>query len=188
MWGDAPGWLGAGVDYHAASGIEVAFTEREAGLLEHEMTLRRDAGLPIEIVDGERARELEPGLSNRVLMGAYCAEDGFAASNLVGGLIRMALIDAGVTLRDGAAVSGIAAEDGGFVIDQGGTRVKAHRILLAAKRLGKGNARLARRSRSADPGARHPDDRHRAAAASHQRSRARGQPDFAQADTITAWF
>jgi len=132
MWADAPSWLGAGDDYHAASGIEVAFTEREAGLLEREMTLRRNAGLPIEIVDGERARDLEPGLSNRVLMGAYCAEDGYAASNLVGGLIRTALIDAGVTVRDGAAVSGIAAEDGGFVIDQEGTRVKARRILLAA--------------------------------------------------------
>ena len=132
MWADAQSWLGADVDYHDASGIEVAFTEREAGHLEREMTLRRDAGLPIEIVDGERARALEPGLSNRVLMAAYCAEDGYAASNLVGGRIRTALVDAGVALREGVPVSGIAAEDGGFVIDQGGTRVMARRIVLTA--------------------------------------------------------
>ena len=132
MWADAENWLGAGVDYRAAPGIEVAFTEREAGLLEREMTLRRDAGVPLEIIDGQRAREMEPGLSHRVLMAAYCAEDGYAASNLVGGRLRTALVEAGVSIRDGAAVSGIAREDGGFVVEQGGTRVKARRIVLAA--------------------------------------------------------
>ena len=132
MWEDAPSWLGASADYHRAAGIEVAFTEQEAALLERDMTLRRDAGLPIEIVGGKRAREIEPGLSDKVILAAHCAEDGYAASNLIGGRIRTALIDAGATVRDGAAVTGITVEDGCFVIDQGGTRIKARRIVLAA--------------------------------------------------------
>ena len=132
MWEDAPSWLGASADYHRAAGIEVAFTEQEAALLERDMTLRRDAGLPIEIVGGKRAREIEPGLSDKVILAAHCAEDGYAASNLIGGRIRTALIDAGATVRDGAAVTGITVEDGCFVLDQGGTRIKARRILLAA--------------------------------------------------------
>jgi len=132
MWEDAPSWLGAGVDHHRAPGIEVAFTEQEASLLDRDMTLRRDAGLPIEIMSGKRAREIEPGLSSKVILAAHSPEDGFAASNLVGGRIRTALIDAGATVRDGAAVVGIRVEDGCFVLDQSGTRVKARRILLAA--------------------------------------------------------
>lgn len=132
MWAEAPTWLGAGVDHHRAPGIEVAFTEKEAALLEHDMTLRRDAGVPLEIVSGDRAREIEPGLSGRVLLAAHCAEDGYAAANLVGGRIRTALIEAGVTVRDSAAVTAIRVEDGGFAVEQGGTSIQARRILLAA--------------------------------------------------------
>src|SRR5688572_4370107 len=110
MWAEASSWLGAGVDHHRAPGIEVAFTEKEAAVLEHDMRLRRDAGVPLQIVSGERAREIEPGLSGRVLLGAHCAEDGYAASNLVGARIRTALLEAGVAVRDGAAVTGIKAE------------------------------------------------------------------------------
>ena len=132
MWADAPSWLGAGVDHHHAPGIEVAFTEKEAAVLEHDMTLRRDAGVPLELIGGDRAREIEPGLSRRVLLAAHCAQDGYAASNLVGGHIRTALTEAGATVRDGMAVTGIRREEGGFAIDQGGTTVRARRILLAA--------------------------------------------------------
>src|SRR4051812_13239306 len=37
MWEDTPSWLGASAGHHRAAGLEVAFTEAEAALLEREM-------------------------------------------------------------------------------------------------------------------------------------------------------
>jgi len=134
MWEATQAWLGGDAGHRHAPGIEVAFTPAEAELLEREMKLRQEAGLPIEIMGGNRAREVEPGLSEKVIMGAYSPVDGFAASNTIGGLYRAALAAAGVTLREGAAVAGAElASGGGYVLRLAdGTSIAARRILLTA--------------------------------------------------------
>jgi len=131
LWTTTPAWLGSDVGARATDGLSLAFTETEAALVRQRAEVRREAGAPIEIVGPDRAREIEPGLSQKVLLAAYCPIDGFASAYLTGLAFRTALLKAGADIRENAAVLGIEREKGGFVVRTGKDRLRARRIVLA---------------------------------------------------------
>lgn len=132
LWMDAPRWLGLGVGAEQRDGLSVAFTEAEVAILEARAAARCAAGAPIVIVDGARAREIEPGLTERALLAGHCPVDGFAAAYLTGRAFRLALEGAGVALREGTAVMGIDQARGGFRIKLAADeQVEARRVVLA---------------------------------------------------------
>jgi len=129
MWIDMGAWCAGGsVAALACPGLSVAFTDAEAALLETRATARRAAGAPIELVDGARARQIEPGLSAAALMAGHCPIDGFAAAYLTGRAFRGALVEAGVDLRENCAVTGI---DPGFRLRTAAGPLAAKRVVLA---------------------------------------------------------
>jgi glycine/D-amino acid oxidase-like deaminating enzyme len=129
MWLRMPEWCDGGhVLATACPGLSVAFTEREAAMLEERAQFRRRAGAPIELVSPARAREIEPGLSDRIIAAGHCPIDGFTSAYLTGRAFRPALLNAGVDLRENCAVRGL---EPGFVLDTAGGRVSARRIVLA---------------------------------------------------------
>jgi len=67
--------LGADVEYSVDGGLIVAENETEAAFLEELVAAQQAAGAPVELVSGERCRELNPLLEGRVLSGTYCATD-----------------------------------------------------------------------------------------------------------------
>ena len=93
--------------------------------------MRREAGAPIEIVSGARARDVEPGASDRVLIAGYCKVDGFANSYLTGLAFRRALLGAGVSLRENTPVGSLAREDACFVAITPDGPVRFRRVVLA---------------------------------------------------------
>lgn len=129
MWVRARDWLGD-VGMVACDGLSLAFTEQEAALLAERAALRRDAGAPITLVDAARAREIEPGLATP-LLAAHCPVDGYAAAYLTGRAFRRALAEAGVDLREGTPVSGIAPEAAGYALRLPGAALRARRVVLA---------------------------------------------------------
>jgi sarcosine oxidase subunit beta len=132
MWATARDWLGHDVGVTVCDGLSLAFTEREAELLTTRAGKRREAGAPIEIVSGARAREVEPGLSDKVLLAGYCAVDGFANAYLTGLAYRRALLEAGVTLYEDRPVLGVEREDdGGFTLLTASGPIRARRLVLA---------------------------------------------------------
>jgi glycine/D-amino acid oxidase-like deaminating enzyme len=131
LWQDAPRWLGLDVGARVRDGLSVAFTEAEAAMLEARATARRAAGAPIELVGANRAREIEPNLSDRALMAAFCPVDGFASAYLTGRAFAHALAGADVDLRDGCAVQGIDRRDGEFVLRTAAGEVRAAQLVLA---------------------------------------------------------
>ena len=62
MWASAPQWLGHDVGVVVCDGLSLAFTEQEEDLLTYRAGKRREAGAPISLVSGPRAKEIEPGL------------------------------------------------------------------------------------------------------------------------------
>jgi glycine/D-amino acid oxidase-like deaminating enzyme len=126
-------WEAAGeaVGYRRTGGFTLAFTEREAALLHERMSLKRDAGAAIEFVSPNEVATREPGLSRRIVAASWCAADGFANSSLTGRFYRARLRDAGVAWREGAAVTRIDRDAGGFALAAGGETVRARRLLLA---------------------------------------------------------
>jgi glycine/D-amino acid oxidase-like deaminating enzyme len=95
------------------------------------MEARRAMGAPIEFIGLNRARELEPNLSNKVVLASYCALDGYASSNELGHVFRSALQQAGADVREFTAVDGISREDQGYVVRSGAETFHGTRIVIA---------------------------------------------------------
>ena len=96
-------WLGHDVGVVVCDGLSLAFTEQEEELLTYRAGKRREAGAPIEIVSGQRAAEIEPGLSRQVRVAGWCKVDGYANAYLTGLAYRRALVEAGVALHEQTA-------------------------------------------------------------------------------------
>lgn len=131
MWASARDWLGHDVGVVVCDGLSLAFTPTEAELLTFRAGKRREAGAPIEIVSGTRAKEIEPGLSDQALIAGHCKVDGFANAYLTGLAFRAALIEAGVALHENCPVAGVEREDGVFAIRTPHGVRRVRRIVLA---------------------------------------------------------
>ena len=131
LWKDAGRWLGSDVGLNDRHGLDIAFTEADGEVLRAEMALRAAAGAPIEIIGGNRARKIEPALSEGVVAAAHCPQDGHALSYLSGALFQRALAGAGVEVQGGTAVCGIEHDDGGITLDTARGDLRARRVVLA---------------------------------------------------------
>ncbi|MFN3171698.1 MAG: NAD(P)/FAD-dependent oxidoreductase [Hyphomicrobiales bacterium] len=131
MWASAPDWLGHDVGVQVCDGLSLAFTESEEALLSERAVLRREAGAPIDLIGAKKAKEIEPGLGQGVRLAGHCAVDGYANAYLTGLAYRKALLEAGVTLHENHAASGVVSEDRGFTVSTSKEPLKARRIVLA---------------------------------------------------------
>ena len=126
-------WRAAGdaVGFRRTGGYTLAFNAREQALLEERMTLKREAGAPIEFVSLAEVRAREPALSDRIVAASYCAEDGHADSTHTGIYLRGRMRDAGVPLREHAPVRSIERRDRGFVARTPAESIATRRLLIA---------------------------------------------------------
>jgi glycine/D-amino acid oxidase-like deaminating enzyme len=131
LWRDAPQWLGRSAGFNHREGLEVVFTQNDAAELEDHMMKRAAAGAPIEIVGGNRAREIEPALSPQVVAAAYCKADGYAHSYESGVLFHQALAEAGVDVRDNTRVESVVADGDGHRIEAGAKSARAKTVVLS---------------------------------------------------------
>jgi len=127
IWAEA----GDAVGFKESGGITLAFTQHEAEILEERMTARINAGAPIELISSERARQLEPHLTARIVSASYCHADGYANSSLTGSYYRRKLANAGVHVLEHTTADEIEPMDNGIAITAAGTVYTARRALLA---------------------------------------------------------
>jgi sarcosine oxidase subunit beta len=132
MWARMDQSLGFDVHFRQPGGLNLAFTDAEADTLMQRSDERRAAGLPIEIVDSRKAREIEPHLTDKIAAAAFCPLDGFVDANVVSLAFRKALIGAGISLHERAPVHSIAHGPHGYDLRCGEKSVGARRIVLAA--------------------------------------------------------
>lgn len=130
LWRDAADWLGD-VGFGQRGGVTLAFTEDEAVMLEKRMTARIEQGAPIELVGANRARELEPGLSDKVVAASYCPLDGYSNSSITGQVYRAALREAGAEVHEHCPIAGVTGEDGAYSLQGPAERYRAQRLVLA---------------------------------------------------------
>lgn len=123
--------MGAEVEFRETGGFTLAFTDREAALLQERMTMKREAGAPIEFVSPNEVATREPGLNRQVVAASWCPADGFANSSLTGRYYRKRLLAEGVDLRERTAVTAIRREGGGFILATPSGEIRARRLLLA---------------------------------------------------------
>lgn len=131
MWASARDWLGHDVGVVVCDGLSLAFTEQEEALLTYRAGKRREAGAPIEIVSGQRAMEIEPGVSRQVRAAGWCKVDGFANAYLTGLAYRRALLAAGVVLHEQTTATDIAQTSEGYRAKWAGGALEATRLVIA---------------------------------------------------------
>ena len=120
LWRTAPEWLGADMGYVQNGGLTVAYDDDEAQKLDGRADGRSPRGSAGR--ERERARALEPALTDRIALASYCELDGFADAKLTGAGIRRGLARARVDVRAPVRVSGIEREEQGFaIIHEAGT-------------------------------------------------------------------
>ncbi len=131
MWTDPQSWLGTDPGVVAADGLALAFTDGEAELLERRAEARREQGAEISTVSSARAREIEPGLSDRVVLATHCPVDGHVTANRTGLALGTALATQDVAIQESCAVTNVRKEDDGFAIFSDTATWRARRVVLA---------------------------------------------------------
>ncbi len=131
LWSRMDQSLGFDIHFRRPGGLNLAFTDAEAETLTERSHERRAAGLPIEFVDGRRARELEPHLTSAIAAATFCPLDGFVSANVVSLAFRKALLNAGVSLCEHTPVDSIDRDSGAFALTTEREPVHARRLVVA---------------------------------------------------------
>ena len=122
---------GDGVGFRETGSLCVAYTEREADVLTRQMTARREAGAPIELITETAARAKEPNLRAGLLAASYCAADGYANASLTGAWYRRQLREAGAELREHTPAQKIVPDSAGVTVHTPQGALRGARALIA---------------------------------------------------------
>jgi len=138
------GWAPWAIALREASGIDVGWrrsgvlrvaqSEEQRAELEREVLWQREKGLRAELLDGPRAREVEPELAGTVIAAAHFPDDAQVDPRaLLRALVVAIGRDRQVTIRTGATVEQLLVEHDrcvGVKLDDG--EVRADATVLAA--------------------------------------------------------
>jgi glycine oxidase len=125
---------GIDVGYRQSGALRVAFTAEGREEIARELAWQREAGLAVEICDGDGARARAPALCDEVAGGAWLADEARIDPPSLMRALRIAAERAGVRFSTGATVRRIVVEReharGAQLED--GTKVEAGWTVLAA--------------------------------------------------------
>ena len=132
MWKTAGQWLGDDVGFRERGGLTVAFNEKQADRATADFERRKQQEVEVELIDGDRARSIEPNLSKHAVLASYFPRDAYANSSRTGYAFQKALKACGVSIRTNSEVQGLEAGDGGFSIRTSTEPVRAKRVLISS--------------------------------------------------------
>jgi glycine/D-amino acid oxidase-like deaminating enzyme len=123
------------LDIHFTGGLMVAETEAQLRLLHEKRVIEEEAGLDIEILEGEELRSFAPYLAHDLTGASFCPQEGHANPALAVPLFALRAVEAGALVRTHVEVTGIDVDhDGGsnrFTVTTGAGRIRAHRVVNA---------------------------------------------------------
>ncbi|MCE9670444.1 glycine oxidase ThiO [Myxococcus stipitatus] len=123
---------GVDVAYRPCGILKVAFGEEQTHHLESTVLWQRGLGLRAELLDGARARELEPRLSSKAVAAAHFPDDHQVDNRLLVRALTMAAARVGAEFR-GGFVRGVVHEAGRAVgVDLDGEVLRADTVVVAA--------------------------------------------------------
>lgn len=128
---------GVPVEYRTSGKLCIALDDDAAAALEASYRWQRGAGHPVEWLDGDAARTLEPGLSPEVRAATLVAQDHWVDNRRAGRALWVAAVRAGARFRTGVGVVGLLRSSEavrgveGVALDDG-SRIAADVVVLAA--------------------------------------------------------
>ncbi len=120
LWPTLDATLGASTGYERIGHLQIYERHHDVGAAAVRARVQSAAGIPTVHLEGERVRELEPGLADSVLGALHAPLDGVADHEATTRAYAHAAARAGATIRTGAEVARLERE---------GDRVRA--VLLA---------------------------------------------------------
>jgi glycine/D-amino acid oxidase-like deaminating enzyme len=98
--------------------------------------IEEEAGLDIEIFEGDELRRFAPYLADDLTGASFCPQEGHADPALAAPLFALRAAQAGAAIRTHAEVTGIDVDPSGaahrFTVTTATGRIRAHRIVNAA--------------------------------------------------------
>lgn len=136
VWKGLERELDGPLEIHFTGGLMVAETEEQLRLLHEKRAIEEEAGLEIEILEGDELRRFAPYLADDLAGASFCPQEGHANPALAGPLFALRAVQAGAVIRTHAEVTGIDADLGGgahrFTVTTAAGRIRAHRVVNAA--------------------------------------------------------
>lgn len=136
VWKGLERELDGHLDIHFTGGLMVAETEQELRLLHEKRVIEEEAGLDIEILEGDELRRFAPYLAEDLLGASFCLQEGHANPAIAAPLFALRAARAGAAIRTHAPVTRIDSDpDGGarrFTVTTAAGRIRASRIVNAA--------------------------------------------------------
>jgi sarcosine oxidase, subunit beta len=121
---------------HFTGGLMVAETEAQLRLLHEKRVIEEEAGLEIEIFEGDDLLSFAPYLAPDLTGASFCPQEGHADPALAAPLFALRAVEAGASIRTHAEVITVEVDpDGGaqrFAVTTAAGQIRAHRIVNAA--------------------------------------------------------
>jgi glycine/D-amino acid oxidase-like deaminating enzyme len=119
-------------EFRRSGGMIYYFEESQEPLMESFVAERREAGLPMELIDGTAARRHCPALSEKVLGASFNPLDAHQDTRRLVESLARAAERAGAILREGVQVDSLLVEKGRVVgVAAGGHSFHAATVVLA---------------------------------------------------------
>jgi len=132
-WASLEDELGLPLEVHQRGGLMVAESDEELDALTRKHALEREHGLPTEMITGDEARNLEPGLSTSIVGAAYASAEGHANARLVAPSFAAAAARRGVAIRPHTRVVGLTRRGGRWRATlSNGEEVASETVVVAA--------------------------------------------------------
>jgi dimethylglycine dehydrogenase len=135
---------GQAVDLHRCGSVRIATTTDRIHQFEHVQGIAENVGVPMEIVSPERARELFPFATGEdVLAAAFLPSDGHVDPTGVTNALARGATDGGASIVRHTRVTGLAREQGGWVVSFADGEIRSEHVVIAAGQWSREVARLA---------------------------------------------
>ncbi|MFT7594601.1 MAG: sarcosine oxidase subunit beta [Paracoccaceae bacterium] len=133
IWQTLDARLDTPTGYRQRGNLRLARTDDEAKVIDDLVTSQTAAGLPMELLNCQAAREIAPALAESILCASWCPSDGHADPIASVEGFRRAAERLGVIFRTGLQVTGVTTEKAQFAsLDTTDGPIFAGTALLAA--------------------------------------------------------
>lgn len=132
IWPRLKDLIGIDGEYVRSGHLKLARSEADLASLEAYAEMAAPFGLGLEILTGNRFRDLFPGLGESAVGGSLCPEDGHANPRLVSAAFARAAAKHGADVRENTAVSSAQHDGTRFLIKADGLTVSSRFVLNCA--------------------------------------------------------
>ncbi len=131
-WHELSRELDCDIELSRCGGLMIAETDEQMRFLDAKISLERAEGIEVEMLTGPEIRELAPYLSDRVIGGEFCPDEGkLNPIRAIPALARGAERASARILRHRRLIA-LNPENGGFLAETTSGRIRCRRVVNAA--------------------------------------------------------